>query len=105
MSSLQECLPSVNVYQEVCIFLTRTLDPASDDAQALFPLNHQVQTGLGMRRGATHTEYIRAQAHGRLYFLETAARVGGANLAEAVGFATGVNLWTERARSWLPHPR
>ena len=51
-----------------------------------------------MRRGATHTEYIRAYADGRLYFLETAARVGGANIAEAVEFATGINLWAEWAR-------
>jgi hypothetical protein len=58
-----------------------------------------------MRRGATHTEYIRAHADGRLYFLETAARVGGANIAEAVEFATGINLWTEWARIELSHLR
>lgn len=98
MAAHQYGRPPMNVYHEGGIFLTRTLDRASEDAQALFALNRQVQTGLGMRRGATHTEYIRARADGRLYFLETASRVGGANIAEAVEFATGINLWAEWAR-------
>ena len=89
--------PPINVYQDGGIFLTHSLDRASGIAQALFTLNQQVQTALGMRRGATHTEYIRAHADGRLYFLETAARVGGANIAEAVQHATGIDLWAE----WL----
>jgi hypothetical protein len=58
-----------------------------------------------MRRGATHTEFIRAHADGRLYFLETAARVGGANIAEAVRFATGVDLWGEWAGIEVAHLR
>jgi biotin carboxylase len=98
MAAHQYGRPPMNVYHEGGIFLTRTLDHASAEAQALFALNRQVQSALGMRRGATHTEYIRAQADGQLYFLETAARVGGANIAEAVEFATGINLWTEWAR-------
>jgi hypothetical protein len=51
-----------------------------------------------MARGVLHTEFIRARADGRIYFLETAARVGGANIAETVEAATGVNLWREWAR-------
>ncbi|HEX6606698.1 MAG TPA: ATPase, partial [Chloroflexia bacterium] len=35
---------------------------------------------------------------GRFYFLETAARVGGANIAELVEAATGINLWAEWAK-------
>jgi biotin carboxylase len=98
MAAHQYGRPPMNVYHEGGIFLTRTLDHSSAEAQALFALNRQVQSALGMRRGATHTEYIRAHADGRLYFLETAARVGGANIAEAVEFATGINLWAEWAR-------
>jgi biotin carboxylase len=98
MAAHQYGRPPMNVYHEGGIFLTRTLDHASPDAQSLFALNRQVQSALGMRRGATHTEYIRAHADGQLYFLETAARVGGANIAEAVEFATGINLWAEWAR-------
>ncbi len=98
MAAHQYGRPPMSVYHEGGIFFTRSLDRESPDAQALFALNRQVQSALGMRRGATHTEYIRAHADGRLYFLETAARVGGANIAEAVEFATGINLWAEWAR-------
>jgi hypothetical protein len=97
--------PPMSIYQEGGIFLTRALDRQSPEAQALFALNRQVQSALGMRRGATHTEYIRAHADGRLYFLETAARVGGANIAEAVRYATGVDLWGEWARIEVSHLR
>ena len=51
-----------------------------------------------MVRGVTHAEYIRAHADGRFYFLEIAARVGGAFIADLVEAATGVNLWREWAR-------
>jgi hypothetical protein len=51
-----------------------------------------------MLRGVTHAEYIRAHADGRFYFLEIAARVGGAFIADLVEVATGVNLWREWAR-------
>jgi hypothetical protein len=42
-------------------------------------------------------EFIKGQ-DGQLYFLEAAARVGGANTAETVEAATGINLWAEWAR-------
>jgi biotin carboxylase len=51
-----------------------------------------------MVRGVTHAEYIRAHADGRYYFLEIAARVGGAFIADLVEVSTGVNLWREWAR-------
>ncbi|MGB8099446.1 MAG: ATPase, partial [Terracidiphilus sp.] len=35
---------------------------------------------------------------GRIYFLEIAARVGGAFIADLVEAATGINLWREWAR-------
>ena len=35
---------------------------------------------------------------GNLYFLETSARVGGANLSSLVEAATGINLWREWAK-------
>jgi biotin carboxylase len=46
----------------------------------------------------THTEFIRAHADGQFYFLESAARVGGAFIAEVMEFANGVNPWVEWAR-------
>ena len=44
---------------------------------------------LGMLRGASHTEFIKARADGRIYFLETSARVGGAHIVELVEAASG----------------
>jgi hypothetical protein len=45
-----------------------------------------------------HTEFIQADADGHFYFLECAARVGGAYINEMVEAATGINLWREWAR-------
>jgi hypothetical protein len=41
-----------------------------------------------MKQGVTHAEFIRG-VDGELYFLEIAARVGGANIAEMIEAATG----------------
>jgi hypothetical protein len=60
---------------------------------------------LGMLRGVTHSEFIRGEKDKRYYFLETAARVGGANIAEMVEQATGVNLWREWAAIELANIR
>ena len=54
--------------------------------------------GFGMQYSASHSEFIKGHATGEYYFLETASRVGGANLAEMVEIATGINLWAEWAR-------
>jgi biotin carboxylase len=51
-----------------------------------------------MVRGVTHTEFIRAHADGAYYFLETAARVGGAYIAEVMEQGSGLNPWVEWAR-------
>ena len=80
------------------IFTTQKIARDSADAQALDSLNREVVSSLGLVRGVTHTEFIRSRKDGRFYFLETAARVGGANIAETVEAATGVNLWAEWAR-------
>jgi len=91
-------LPPMNVYQGGGVFITRTLDRAGENSAGLLTLNTQLLKALGALRGATHAEYIKAHADGRLYFLECAARVGGANIAEAVEFATNINLWAEWAK-------
>ncbi len=51
-----------------------------------------------MVRGVSHAEYIKSHDGGRYYFLEVAARVGGAFIAELVENSTGLNLWAEWAR-------
>lgn len=90
--------PPMDVVQQGGLFITRTVPRGSDDETALRDLNRRVLRGLGLERGATHTEFIKGHEDGQLYFLETAARVGGANIAEGVEAATGVNLWAEWAK-------
>jgi hypothetical protein len=60
-------------------------------------INQKVIEGLGLVQGVTHSEYIK-DTRGNFYFLETSARVGGANLAEMIEAATSVNLWREWAK-------
>lgn len=80
------------------IFTTRKIPHESADAQSLELLNRDVIKALGLVRGVTHTEFIKGREDGRFYFLETAARVGGANIAECVEASSGLNLWAEWAR-------
>lgn len=90
--------PPFEVYHGGGMFCTRTLPRDGEEAQALRALDAQVLQAMGMVRGAMHTEFIRADEDGRFYFLETAARVGGASIVDMVEAATGVNLWREWAR-------
>jgi len=90
--------PPMNVYQEGGVFVTRNLSNNSEDAKALKKLNTQVVKALGMERGATHAEFIKGHDDGKLYFLEVAARVGGANISDLIERATGVNPWAEWAK-------
>ncbi|HEX8501181.1 MAG TPA: ATP-grasp domain-containing protein [Pyrinomonadaceae bacterium] len=89
--------PPMEVAHGGGVFMTRTIPRQSPDARALESLDHELHRKLGLVRGVTHTEFIKG-ADGRFYFLETAARVGGANIAEVVEAARGVNLWREWAR-------
>jgi biotin carboxylase len=90
--------PPFDVYHGGGVFCTRTLDRGSEVSQTLLGLNERVVSALGMSRGALHTEFIRGRDDGRYYFLESAARVGGANIVALVEAATGLNLWREWAR-------
>jgi biotin carboxylase len=90
--------PPMQTMHEGGVFTTRTLDREGEEAKALFAIHAQTIAALGTVTGVTHTEFIRAHADGRFYFLETAARVGGAYIAEVVEFAAGVNPWAEWAK-------
>ncbi len=80
------------------IFSTRTLERNGEESEALLPIHAEVLRALGMGSGPTHSEFIRAYEDGRFYFLETAARVGGAYIAEVAEAASGLNPWVEWAR-------
>lgn len=80
------------------VFRTGTLPLDTPETDALHQINDQVLEAFGMRYSASHSEYIRGDHDGELYFLETASRVGGAHIAEMVEAASGVSLWKEWAK-------
>jgi biotin carboxylase len=89
--------PLLEVVQQGGLFTSQTLPRKSKDERALKKLNQQVLKTMGLRDGVSHTEFIKGE-DGQLYFLETSARVGGANISDLVEATTGVNLWREWAR-------
>ncbi len=97
--------PPMTVYQGGGVFVTSSLPPDGEAYQALLALNRTLIAATGMAYGVTHAEFIRAHADGRYYFLEVAARVGGANIDLLVEHGTGANPWTEWARVELAHLR
>jgi biotin carboxylase len=90
--------PPMNVAQGGGIFTTFTVPRESQEDSGLRAINSELIASLGLLRGVAHAEFIRAHADGQFYFLECAARVGGAYINEMVEAATGVNLWREWAR-------
>ena len=90
--------PPLDVFHQGGIARTNTIPRGSADELALVALNQQVIAALGFERGITHMEFIKAHHDGQFYFLEVAARVGGAHIHEMIEHATGLNLWAEWAR-------
>ena len=90
--------PPFEVYHGGGLFRSSTLERGSAEEGELRRTTQRIATSLGIDRGILHTEFIRGTEDGRFYFLETAARVGGAYIAEMVEASTGVNLWREWAR-------
>ncbi len=90
--------PPMEVSQQGDIFTTATLPLGSPEAEPLIDLNKKVMSAFGMVRGVSHSEFIRGREDGKLYFLETSARVGGAHIVDLIEVATGINLWAEWAK-------
>jgi biotin carboxylase len=80
------------------VFTTRTLPRDADETRALHKINRDLLEGLGLLRGVTHAEFLKAHADGKFYFIEVAARVGGAYISNVIEAASGINLWREWAR-------
>ncbi|NOX19375.1 MAG: ATP-grasp domain-containing protein [Chlorobi bacterium] len=91
-------LPPFEVAHQGRVFTSRLMEYGSKEAEELRLLNEKALKGLGLVKGVSHTEFIRSEKDGKLYFLETSARVGGANLSEMIKAGTGVNLWEEWAK-------
>jgi hypothetical protein len=89
--------PPMSVAHQGGVFVTRTLPRDSEEGWQLKALNRQILQAFQMPRGVAHTEFIKGD-DGRFYFLETAARVGGANIEQLVEAASGINLWAEWAK-------
>ena len=94
--------PPMEVSHQGGLFITRRLPDDADEARALLAMNRTLQEGLGLRRGVSHTEFIRESGRsggsGGFVFLETSARVGGAYIVDTIEAATGINLWREWAK-------
>ncbi len=90
--------PPLDVMHAGGVFLSYTIDYDAPERAELWRLNQQVISTLGLRRGAAHAEFIKSAGDGEFYFLEIAARVGGAYIAETHEAASGLNIWREWAK-------
>jgi len=90
--------PPLDVSHQGGVFTTSTLPSEAAETKQVLEANRQVIEGLGSVRGVTHAEFLRSDADGKFYFLEIAARVGGAYISDVVEAASGLNLWREWAR-------
>jgi len=90
--------PPMQVAHHGGSYISRTLQRGSNDEKTLIETNKKLIKALGLQHGATHAEFIKSDADGKFYFLEIAARVGGAYIADVLEAASGVNLWREWAR-------
>jgi biotin carboxylase len=90
--------PPMQVAHQGGAYVSRTLARGSADEKELLSTNKKLIKAFGLERGATHAEFIKSDADGKFYFLEIAARVGGAYIADVLEAASGINLWREWAR-------
>src|SRR4029078_328159 len=114
--------PPMQVAHQGGAYISRTLERGSVDERGLFEANKklgkELQLGrcavdenkklvkaLQLERGATHAEFIKSDDDGKFYFLEIAARVGGAYIADVLEASSGVHLWREWARMEVGAPR
>jgi biotin carboxylase len=90
--------PPMKVAQGGGVFTSFTVPRGGEEDSGLREINRDLIAALGLVRGVAHAEFIKANADGHFYFLECAARVGGAYINEMVEAASGINLWREWAR-------
>jgi biotin carboxylase len=97
-SSSRYGMPMLDLNTSGGIFTTRMVEKGSDDEKALQKINKEVMKSLGLVWGCTHIEYIKSREDGKFYFLEAAARVGGARIPDVIWHASGICLWHEWAK-------
>lgn len=79
-------------------YISQTIAHDSADSKKLSEINRRLIKAMKLDTSATHAEFIKSEADGEFYFLEIAARVGGAYIADVLEAASGINLWREWAR-------
>lgn len=90
--------PILTITQEGGVFGTHTLERGSEEETTLLAFHAEVLNKLGFVRGVSHTEFIKSREDGKFYFLETAARAGGAHITDLVEAESGINMWEEWAK-------
>lgn len=99
------------------VTVSHTVKRGAPERRGLLALNRRLLKSFGFERGVTHAEFIRraesqdvagaatskpgnapAGTNDQFYFLEIAARVGGAHTTDTIVAATGINPWREWAR-------
>ncbi|MBI3924215.1 MAG: ATPase [Armatimonadetes bacterium] len=90
--------PPFDVWHGGGVFMSETV-PSTEPVHAdLLGLNRRILATMGVERGVSHVEFIRARDTGTLHFLEIGARVAGAHLDRLTLASTGVDLFREAAR-------
>ena len=79
-------------------YVSQTIPHDSADKKKLLEINRRLIKAMRMQTGATHAEFIKSETGDDFYFLEIAARVGGAYIADVLEAASGINLWREWAK-------
>jgi biotin carboxylase len=94
----QYAQPPLDVVHGGGVFASQTVPAATPLATRLLDLNRRLIHAFALHQGVTHAEFIHTSGSDDLFFLEIAARVGGAYIDQLVERATGINLWAEWAR-------
>jgi glutathione synthase/RimK-type ligase-like ATP-grasp enzyme len=90
--------PPLQVAHHGGAYISHTVARGSADEKRLLEKNRKLIKALRLEKGTTHAEFIKNSGDENFYFLEVAARVGGAYIANVLEAASGINLWREWAR-------
>ncbi|MBX7221229.1 MAG: ATP-grasp domain-containing protein [Blastocatellia bacterium] len=96
--------PPFDVYHGGGVHTSITVQRGSEEEEKLLTDNQKIISVLKLSDTVAHAEFIKSRADGQFYFLEIAARVGGAHTADSVEAASGINLWKEWAKIEVESP-
>src|ERR1700694_4803866 len=76
--------PPLTTSHQGGVFTTGTLPADAPEYSELLSLNRKVLGELGFVRGVTHAEFLKEDSDGKFYFIEVAARAGGAFISGGI---------------------